>query len=221
MVNPGPRHVNTPASQFYREYGGWKLHLTVRPENYAIVDSWLDRNHEGQYKLLHGGDPGEKDFTIYVGYKDDAIRLARKITSEIGNYLEISNAGSEDIYITPKVAARFDPRGDKFRYMGKTGSMVNSRQLFYGKRGIPYDSRAAEIREQINLEKRFGTSPERKKYWEEALQNREQDIKKELGDQFGIMFTGTGENTLLRRKKVVKRKVKRKAVKKVKKCRCR
>ena len=65
-IEGGGRHVRSPESENYIDYGGWKIHLAVKPQNYEKVDAWLDKNHPGQYKLLHGGDPGEADFTIYV-----------------------------------------------------------------------------------------------------------------------------------------------------------
>jgi hypothetical protein len=52
MIAPGGRHIDSPDSQRYREYGGWKLHLTVRPENYSRVVPNLIR--KGEYRdILH------------------------------------------------------------------------------------------------------------------------------------------------------------------------
>jgi hypothetical protein len=222
-IQPGARHVNSPQSQEYALKGGWKIHLTVKPQNYDMVDMWLDKNHPGQYKLLYGGDPGEKDFTIYVGHKDDAIRISRKILNEIGNLLERNNAGSEDIKLHEKIAMRFDPRG-KYRFIGTPGFDGNT-GVYYGRNGIPYDSRASDIRQQINIhlmnKERHGQrypsgqlyefEPEQLKYWEKKLLEHEDQIKKDLEKQYGTRFIGSG-NEVLRKKKSTKPKQKR--------CRC-
>lgn len=215
-VNPGGRHVNSRESRDYSDKGGWKIHLTVRPQNYEMVDMWLDKNHPGQYKLLHGGDPGEKDFTIYVGHKDDAIRLSRKMLTEIGHLLERNNAGGEDIKIHEKIAMRFDPRGDNNRFVGRPG-FDGSVGVYYGRNGIPYDRLATDIREQINIELlkrdkggKLGVhSPEELKKWEKLLLEHEELLKKDLAKRYGHVFSGTGNELLRKKNKRCKCKVKK------------
>lgn len=228
-IQPGGRHVNSPESRRYIDYGGWKIHLTVRPENYEMVDMWLDKNHPGQYKLLHGGDAGEKDFTIYIGDKDDAIILARKMLRDIGNLLERNNAGSEDVKLHEKIAMRFDPRGEKNRFKGRAGFDGDYR-LYYGRNGIPYDRRAADIRSQINIQimnrerdgqkypsgQLYKFEPERLAEWEKKLLEHEEILKQDLEKQYGRKFIGSGE-VLRKKKKSIKPKTKRKSVRK---CRC-
>ena len=206
---PGHYHVNYPASAWYIKNGGWKIHLTVLPQHYALVDEWLDKYCPGQYKLLSGGDAGEKDFTIYVGKKDDMLKFAKKIENSIGSLLERSNAGYSDRLLTPRIAARFDPGRHNLMISASTGKPSAS---FYGREGIPYDEEASNMRHQINLNKQVGDE-KNKEHWERKLANYEQEIRKSMTKQYGDVFTGTGANELERRKKVVKRKVKRRQVK--------
>ncbi len=136
---PGGRNVGSAQDKAYKAAnGGWKLHLTVDPSNYAAVDQWLKENHQGQYKLLSGGEPGEKDFTVYVGDKTQAAALAKKAQVEIGDLLQDSKAGPMDTLMAPKVAARFDP-GGKWGYR------------YYGRDGLPYDAKARDLAHQIRL----------------------------------------------------------------------
>jgi|WetSurMetagenome_2_1015567.scaffolds.fasta_scaffold354977_2 hypothetical protein len=225
-IVPGGRHINSPESIEYHDKHGWKIHLTVKPQNYDAVDIWLDRNHPGQYKLLAGGDAGEKDFTVYVGRKDDTIRLARRMLQEIGHLLERNNAGGEDIKIHEKIAMRFDPRGNRIRYVGRPGWDGHT-GVYYGKNGIPYDRRAMDILGQINMQLRakerngqrypsgqlYTFDPKQLEYWEKELLKHEEIIKNDLEKQFGSRFTGSG-NEVLRKKKSIKPKTKRKI------CRC-
>jgi hypothetical protein len=185
-INPGNRHVNSKESDDYHNYGGWKLHLTVNPKNYALVDEWLDKNHPGQYKLLHGGDPGEKDFTIYIGRISDVKIMVPKIMREIGHLLDKNNAGSEDILFTDKIAGRFDPRGNKNRFDGDPG-FDGSKGIYYGRNGIPYDRRGADIRMQITYA--LQAKDEKKaNEWKELLKLHEEKIKANLLKQYGSRY---------------------------------
>jgi len=217
-IQPGGRHVQSPESRRYIDYGGWKLHIAVHPDNYELVDKWLDRNHPGQYKHLHGGERGESDFTIYIGNKDDTVMLANKMLREIGRYLEPVNRGT-DMKFNEKVAGRFDPRGEKNAYVGKPGFMsTNPHVVHYGRNGLPYDSHAADIRMQLHYEAMHKENPKYGKFnpekfakWEEELRDHETFLRKDLAKKYGTQYTGTGENLFLRKKKKsIKPKIKRK-----------
>jgi len=208
---PGYYHLKTLMSEKYIDYGGWKLHISVDPGNYKIVDKWLDNNFPGQYKLLSGGERGESDFTIYVGNKDDAVFFANRMIREIGRYLEDIYRGT-DMKFNEKVSGRFDPRGVKNRYNGLLPSFgeIIPRGVHYGRSGLPYDDRAADIRMQINYNK---TDLAKREEWQEMLRDHETALRKDLAKKYGILYTGTGDNMLLRKKKTSKPKTK-------KKCRC-
>ncbi len=114
--------------------GGWKLHLTVSPGNCLEVYNWLYNDKEGgyEYKLWEGGEIGEKDFTIYVGGRDEAIKYAQYINANIGTLLEKSNASVTDELLPgtdEKVAGRFDVQRTQNGGYGYS---------YYGFRGIPF-----------------------------------------------------------------------------------
>lgn len=176
---PGSRHVGTPESVAYNEKGGWKIHLPVENKDYAIVDEWIDKNHAGQYKLLRGGDPQIKDFTIYVGSKDDADAMAKKIHDEIGKYLiPPKEPLSEDRQLYPNVFARFDPGNNNF--MGTKGWDNSKAGWRYGIDGIPFDGDTARSRA---IDKKVITkdSPEVKA------------IDAHLKSVYGDYYTGSGK----------------------------
>jgi hypothetical protein len=218
---PNHYHVETPASRWYIHHGGWKIHLTVQPKNYAAVDEWLDKNCPGQYKLLSGGVPGEKDFTIYVGRKDDMIRFAKRMLSQIGHLLERSKADFSDREVLPKIGARFVGTGKTTNFKGVPGISGDPSSFpYYGNKGIPYDDAAQRYRNQVGYNKLSNSPPGLINGMpaDQYLANYEQELRKALVNQYGEMYTGTGENQFLRKKKVVKKKpLKRKSVKK---CRC-
>ena len=142
---PGRRHVNAPQSIAYQKTGGWKIHLPVEDKDYALVDKWIDKNHAGEYKLLHGGEAQAKDFTIYVGSKDDADAMAKKIHNEIGKYLiSPKESLSEDRQLYPNVFARFDP--GKHNFMGPKEWGNSKSGWNYGIDGIPFDGETARSR---------------------------------------------------------------------------
>jgi hypothetical protein len=224
---PGYYHVNTPASQWYIHNGGWKIHLTVLPKNYAKVDEWLDKNCPGQYKLLSGGVPGEKDFTIYIGKKDNMIKFAKRILEQIEHLLEYSKADFSDKKIFPKIAARFVGTGKSKNFTGISGLSGDPSSFpYYGNKGIPYDDAAQRYRNQVGYAKLSNTSPGQIDGIpaDQYLANHERKLSKALEEQYGEMYTGTGENIYLRKKKSSKPKQKRKIVKKtkrvIKKCKC-
>ena len=78
------RNVN-PQHYPYGELVGWKIHLRVKPKNYMFVYLWLKFNCPYGWKHLEGGEPGEQDFTIYVGSWDNAIIFIRIANEEISD----------------------------------------------------------------------------------------------------------------------------------------
>lgn len=108
----------------YRTNGGWKVHLTIGPELYeqraSAVRLWLSQNVEGtesvDWKHLEGGDQHEKDFTVYLGSYATMIAFVNALEKDpIVGQLDASKAGSGDRIVgeSGKVAARFDPNGQK------------------------------------------------------------------------------------------------------------
>ena len=166
-------HTGSTKSIEYNDNGGWKLHLTVDKNNYAVVDKWLDLNWEGQYKLLSGGEIGEKDFTVYIGSKNDALDLANKIEGELGALLSKSNAGGEDTMLTANIAARFDIQ------------QVDSKYKYYGADGIPFDEWAVQ-----NSTGWGEMGPDGKPYPKDWHIKR---INKALENQFGVYYTAKTE----------------------------
>lgn len=179
----GPRHNYNqdpfPARAYFKK-GGWKLHLTVKPENYAAVDEWLFSNHLGSYKLLAGGDPGYEDFTIYIGSRIDTEEFARKIETDIGHLLEISTVGGpgeRDMLFgeQKKVAGRFDIQGTE------GGRRLGLGRAEASHEGIPFMAGGDIHPWDIETRKRkFG-----------QIDN----TRKELVEEYGEYFTGVPSST--------------------------
>jgi hypothetical protein len=170
----GFRHVDSSQSKDYIKQGGWKLHLSVTPDNYQAVDEWLDKNHPGQYKLLSGGEPGESDFTVYVGDKASADSLSTKIKNEIGDRLSPIQGNDSDVLLNEKVSARFDVsnKGSGFEY--------------YGRDGIPFDQHAKDLEASI----RWASTQAEKKKYESLLSEHIEKIKSTLASKYGSRFSG-------------------------------
>jgi hypothetical protein len=175
----GAKHIDSPEALEYNKKSGWKIHLAADPQNYSTIDRWLNKNHSGLYKLLRGGDPGEKDFTIYVGSKDNTVTLAKKIELEIGHLLlPISNSVSkEDEVITQHVAARFDD------HVART---YNN----YGRGGIPEDEEAGNARQQIIRFQQKGDL-QTASTWQKFLKQHINKIHNDLIKKYGQHYTGT------------------------------
>lgn len=173
---PGNRHKGTKGAIEYREKGGWKLHLHVDPKNYAAVDAWLDANHEGQYKLLAGGDhESGKDFTVYVGGKDEATALATKAKAEIGDLLKSSDVAVKDgdAAFNDKVAARFDVQ------------KIDQDHKYYGTEGIPFDE--------------VGASQFLNKAPKEEIAKTKARIDRVLTQRYGERYSGAKEKSELQK----------------------
>lgn len=175
----GAKHIDSPEALEYNKKSGWKIHLAADPQNYSAIDRWLNKNHLGQYKLLRGGDPGSKDFTVYVGSKDATVSLAKRIESEIGNLLlpVSSSVSKEDEVITQHVAARFDDHRDR---------QYNN----YGVGGIPFDDEAGNARQQINHFQQAGNL-QAVANWQKFLNQKTNKIHDDLTQKYGQHYTGT------------------------------
>jgi hypothetical protein len=187
-------------AEIYYEKGGWKLHLRVAPENYQAVHAWLWQETTVGYKHLHGGEPDEKDFTIYVCSKREADELARRISQQIGHLLKNPSSTMEehDIELAPKVGGRFDMR----HLINSEGSPFYevARQFTpYGYKGIPFLD-TDHGRFEVNIVKALHTrgtklgSPEAIAFSRQALlfqePGRSERAFRVLAEAYGEYFTG-------------------------------
>ena len=109
-------------------FGGWKIHLTTglddhkRDLAYATLLRIIEHSGSGNWKSkkLTGGDPGDKDITLYCGPKEEAIKAAKAIKSHAYLYSlimppeEKSEASKDDVLIDPnipKIYGRFTTYG--------------------------------------------------------------------------------------------------------------
>jgi len=101
-------------------FGGWKIHLRTglddkkRNDAYKLVLKIIENSrNKWKSKILGGGEPDEKDITIYCGPKEEVNRAAMYIKNmpELYDMLEPPDAGSDvskgNIEILPKIYARF------------------------------------------------------------------------------------------------------------------
>ena len=116
--------------------GGWKIHLRTgkndthrsicynheRDLAHAILLGIIKHSSKGAWKSkkLTGGDPGDKDITLYCGPKREAIKAAEAIKSHAYLYSlikppeEKSEASKDDVLIDPnipKIYGRFTTYG--------------------------------------------------------------------------------------------------------------
>lgn len=183
-VTSSSRVTSLPEARDYHKQGGWKLHLSVKPENYKAVDEWLHKNHKGQYKLLSGGSPEEgSDFTIYVGHKDAANALAGKIESEIGGLVNDFKGGAvKDSAFNKKVGGRFD--------VSRTGPLKEVPWDYAGSAGIPLD------REAMDAILHTGNKPTTPEEYAAKAAPHVARIQKELEKKYGERFSGKKSPTL-------------------------
>ncbi len=172
----GRRHLGTPESKAHMKKGGWKLHLAVAPENYAAVDEWLDKNHPGQYKLLSGGEVGEKDFTVYVGSRADSQALSERMEAELGDMLAPAAELAEETRITPRVNARFDVEGP-----------LRKKYQYYGRDGLPFDRDAKDAEQQVLYAEKEGDTELAAK-WQKILDGHKKRIQNDLKAKYGEFF---------------------------------
>ena len=177
---PGHRTTDPEKHADFLKSGGWKLHLAADPEHHAAIDQWLHENHKGQYKLGSGGEPGESDFTVYVGHKDEADALAKKIDEHFGHVLKPTTSGGTDTPLTEsgKVSARFDPQT----------SPRNHGAVYYGRHGIPYDQSAKEQQMSAFYAKKQGQDPG---VFHQQLARQVARIHNTLKNEYGDYYTGS------------------------------
>lgn len=170
--------------------GGWKLHLRVAPENYQAVHEWLWRNTAEEsvgYKHLAGGEPDQKDFTVYVGDKKAADASAWKISVDTTIQSLLKEPGGDilgtDLELAPGVWGRFEIRKGRVSGFGQ-----------YGSGGIPYLTKDwyATIHYQYAYGKK--RTPEQIQQDRILLANLEPGFLGKafsvLADAFGEYFTG-------------------------------
>ena len=101
-------------------FGGWKIHLRTglddkkREDAYKLVLKIIENSgNKWKSKILGGGEPDEKDITIYCGPKEEVNRAAMYIKNmpELYDKLKPPDVGSDvskgNIEILPKIYARF------------------------------------------------------------------------------------------------------------------
>jgi hypothetical protein len=183
----------TEAERAYREKGGWKLHTNVTdPEAFS---RWATEKTPYMFKYLAGGDVKEgTGATVYVGSKDAATELAKRMERELGPTGSgiITSAGmdedvarrlaqgkSTDTAFTENITGRFDVRGtQQGEAIGATG---------YGRRGIPgimkdpYDQKATPAQRALGTN--FMSS-------EEEKERAAQGVESLLANEYGEFFTG-------------------------------
>jgi len=98
-------------------FGGWKIHLRTGPDDdirdraYAMIQSLIKYDGGGlwQSKKLDGGEPDDKDITLYCGPKEEAIKAANGIKNHQYLYSLIkppkpgSDVSKDDILIVPTI----------------------------------------------------------------------------------------------------------------------
>jgi GNAT superfamily N-acetyltransferase len=103
---------------------GWKLHLTVAPENIDVAREKL-RELGITFKHEAGGTHEDgKDFTVYLGSKDKADSVANQINDTLGDLLADPQGDvlGDDMPMVGKVMGRFDAeRGSEFHQYGTQG----------------------------------------------------------------------------------------------------
>ena len=121
---PPPGSRNAPeAFPGKREGRGWKLHLTVNPENIAAATESL-RNLGVLFKHESGGTHEEgKDFTIYIGSKAKAARIAGEISKGMADLLAEPQGDvlKDDTPMASRVMGRFDVGDPYHQYVTREG----------------------------------------------------------------------------------------------------
>lgn len=177
-VKPGT-HAVLPGL-YYDGQNGWKFHLVTTKWNHDKIAQVLDGMGIDNYKILAGGDPGDKDFTIYVGAREVADYLApileTKLAGLIDDPLSIidGDIAGGNLPFTQHIWARFAPE-DLNELPSEINGIVNRAKMHrYGPRGIVISE--FDMRQGMH----GGTRPA--DTYDYAL--------KRLTDEFGEYFTG-------------------------------
>jgi len=103
-------------------FGGWKIHLRTGPDDkkreeaYKLVLKIIENSgNKWKSKPLGGGEPDEKDITIYCGPKEEVTRAAKAIKDNPKLYEKLLPANgdvlTDDQLIVPNIPnvyGRFD-----------------------------------------------------------------------------------------------------------------
>ena len=155
VPEPGQVLAIRPQDGPYGKNIGWKIHLRVKPRNYMFVYLWLKFNCPHGWKHLAGGDPLEKDFTIYSGSWDNTSKISRILKEELDDRLEepTKHMLEWELKLLGKISARFNCQ--KFSNVFHPDG--------YGYLGIPILLRRQdELLWNTEFKKDFA---KRKKYW--------------------------------------------------------
>lgn len=96
---------------------GHKFHLNVAPENAKAISEYLIKNGYC-HKFLSGGEVlNGKIFTIYIGSRDLANKLAQELSMDLQGYLN-KPITEEEIEYAPNVIGRFTGDIDEFQQYG-------------------------------------------------------------------------------------------------------
>jgi hypothetical protein len=93
---------------------GWKLHIASDESNREGVGQYL-QNSGLLYKSGKSSGQDNKDFTVYVGHRDQAQSVADKISKDIGELLK-SDKPEENLSFNNKISGRFDATNVKGDY---------------------------------------------------------------------------------------------------------
>jgi hypothetical protein len=160
-------------------FGGWKIHLRTGPVEdnrntaYKYVLKIIEEHgNKWKSKKLSGGDPNDKDITIYCGPKKEAEEAAIAIKNNIYLYNMLfpptDDMLKDDIQIlpnVPKVLGRFvasilNTKPATFHQYGCKGwSMLNSymeKQTLARNNKQPFDKEDACKKSYMVLKKLFG-----------------------------------------------------------------
>ncbi len=213
VVNPnGVRYVGglkLGTSHVWEDRNGWKLHLSVAPEDYQEVHNWLWRRFRKTdigYKFLGGVASADRSFTIYIGDKKMADAIAKELSDKIGNFLrdprsirphrlvDDRTVHITDIPLAPKVWGRFD-QSDLFQ-SGKLD--LEFTYNTYGGMGIPYFKgdyhRIQQLRynygQRRTYDQEIAAAMELSEFEPQALARSFDALKSKYGD----FFTGGATN---------------------------
>lgn len=109
-----PGSATDSSGRILKRGEGWKLHLTVLPEHQDQVEKAVQSleaaSHIQSYKRGDNSGQEGKDFTVYVGHKEQAKIVAAHLKKKIGHLLQAPTGDAliSDILLNDKVAARFD-----------------------------------------------------------------------------------------------------------------
>ncbi|MBW2995139.1 hypothetical protein KY312_02200 [Candidatus Woesearchaeota archaeon] len=168
------KHVES--EYFLRKHNGWKIHLTVKPENHCLV--YLHLLHNVPYNSKYGdSDQTGKDFTTYIGSWDDMQHCAEGLEKNIGHVLEPPSGEGlhTDLVVAPKIAARFN--------------VTNFRFHQWGHKGISF------LWEDANymLGKKQGNIEKFKKDYQRDLRKYIERSYNLLNEEYGVYFNGSNQ----------------------------